>query len=344
MRFQKKTTCATADRDGALLPMLAVVIVILLISVAIGVDIARMHLTRSELRTANDAAARAAVVEIGISENPVAAQDAAIRVASRNLVAGQGLTLTRDQVEIGHTVSDGDSLSFVNGGTLLTSARVHGRRCESAPDGEVELLFGPLFGVDSFCTDTISAATQTQRDIALVLDVSRSMEGARFVALGEALQGFLDVLEASPHGENVSLTVYERTARKIQPLTKQLTAVSDAFSTEEAGGKTAIGLGMTEGLDSLLNDANARRFAFKSMVVMTDGNHNTGISPEDIATECVAAGVAVFTVTFSDGANKDRMRLLAESAEGFHIHANNSTELQEAFETIARQLSVGLIE
>ena len=85
MRFQKKTTCATADRDGALLPMLAVVIVILLISVAIGVDIARMHLTRSELRTANDAAARAAVVEIGISENPIAAQDAAILVASRNL-------------------------------------------------------------------------------------------------------------------------------------------------------------------------------------------------------------------------------------------------------------------
>ena len=73
-------------------------------------------------------------------------------------------------------------------------------------------------------------------------------------------------------------------------------------------------------------------------------NHNRGVDPEDIATQCVAAGVAVFTVTFEDGADEDRMEDIAESANGFHIHASDSTELEEAFETIARQLSIGLIE
>ena len=344
MRFKKKTTGASADRDGALLPMLAVVMVILLVSVAIGVDVARMHLTRSELRTANDAAARAAVVEISNSEDPIAAKDAAILIASRNLVAGKGLTLTRDQIQLGHVEPDGDSLNFVNGGAILTSAKVHGRRCSTAPDGEVQLFFGPIFGVESFCSDAISAATQSQRDIALVLDVSGSMKGDRFIALGNALDSFLAVLEATPHSEQVSLTVYETTARKLQPVTLNLPSLSTAFDEEEASGKTAIGLGMSTALDSLLNDPGARRFATKSMIVMTDGNHNRGVDPEDIATQCVAAGVAVFTVTFEDGAGEDRMEDIAESANGFHIHASDSTELEEAFETIARQLSIGLIE
>lgn len=343
MRFNKKSV-NTTNRDGAMLPMVAVVIVILLVSVTIGVDIARMHLTRSELRTANDAAARAAVVEIANSEDALLAQDAAILVASRNMVAGQGLTLRRDQIEIGHAVDDGDSLSFVAGGTKLTSARVHGSRCSTAPDGPVDLIFGPIFGVDSFCTDLVSAATQSQRDIGLVLDVSGSMKGERFAALEAALTSFLAVLDASPQEKRISLSVYETEARKIQNLTPDTAAISTAFSGEEAGGRTAIGKGMRRGLNSLLNDTNARQFAFKSMIVMTDGNHNEGVNPEVVAAECVAAGIAVYTVTFSDGANGERMRLLAESADGFHIHANTDAELVAAFETIARQLSVGLIE
>ena len=46
--FRAFNTKAT-DRDGAMLPMVAVTIVILFIAVAFAVDIARMHLTRSEL-------------------------------------------------------------------------------------------------------------------------------------------------------------------------------------------------------------------------------------------------------------------------------------------------------
>jgi len=349
MCFNTKPT-QSADRKGAMLPMLAVVMVILIFSVAISVDIARMHLTRSELRTANDAAARAAVVEIGVSQNAAAARDAAIFAASRNKVAGKGLTLTRDQIEIG-TADQQSSGGFAfsptgaGSGTHLTSARVHGKRCSTSPDGEVGMMFGQLFGVDSFCADSVSAATQSHRDIALVLDVSGSMSNeGRFKALADAIDSFLLVLESTPQSENVSLSVYETSARKLQPLTSDLSLISSAFNKEVAEGATAIGLGMEEGLGSVLNDFEARDHALKSLILMTDGNHNTGINPEDIVGDCVAARVSVYTITFKNGADQSRMKAIAEAGNGTHLHAKNNGELEEAFRTIAHQLAVMLIE
>ncbi len=41
-----------AQRRGAMLPLLAVVMVILFVAAALSIDIARIHVTRSELRTA----------------------------------------------------------------------------------------------------------------------------------------------------------------------------------------------------------------------------------------------------------------------------------------------------
>lgn len=344
MRLHKSNS-NLANRAGAMLPMLAVVMVFLMVTVAIGVDIARMHVTRSELRTANDAAARAAVVEIGNSQNAIAAKDAAIFIASQNVVAGQGLTLTRDQIDIGTAVQEeSGTFSFSTSGTPLTSARVLGQRCSTSVDGEVSLLFGPIFGVDSFCADARSTATQSHRDIALVLDVSGSMKGDRFEALGRALDSFLAVLQETAQDERISLTVYETSARKIQPLTSELSLLSDAFDEEKANGRTAVGLGMQRGLESLLNDSNRRDHAIRSMIVMTDGNHNEGVDPEDVVPDCNAAQCSVFTVTFEDGADQTRMKALAESADGFHIHADNDLQLEEAFESIARQFAVMLIE
>ncbi|QEG21835.1 vWA domain-containing protein [Mariniblastus fucicola] len=334
------------DRRGAMLPMLAVVMIILMIVVSLGVDIARMHLTRSELRTANDAAARAAVESIGRSQNETTARNAAIAVAARNSVAGKGLTLRSDQIKVGHaTKLSSGRYEFQEGGSYLTSARVVGSRSSTSPDGSVGLLFGPLFGVDEFCSDSAAAATQSQRDIALVLDVSGSMASeGRFEALADALESFLSVLNTTPQSEYVSLSVYETTARKSQVLTSNLTSINDAFDDEAPNGATAIGLGMSEGLNSVLYDSNARPFALKTIVVMTDGNHNTDIDPETIAQQCADKNVSVYTITFKDGADEARMEQVAQIAGGLHVHATSNAELEEAFESIARQLGVMLIE
>ncbi len=341
-----RTRKPTNNRDGALLPMLAVVIIILFVAATMGVDIARMHLTRAELRTATDASARAAVEAMGRTQNKQAGIDAAINIANRNNVAGLPLTVTEDDIDVGTAAEDENGkFSFLSGGSILTSVRVNGHRTVDSPDGPVGLLFGPMFGVTDFSPDFTSTATRSDRDIALVLDVSGSMsKEGRFQALAEGLDTFLSVLESTPQDEHVSLSVYETTARKLQPITSDLDLVRNAFQREVADGNTAIGLGLGEGLDSILHDSNARSFALKSIVLMTDGNHNTGINPEEIAKQCADAGVTVVTITFKGGANKGRMQTIADSTGGQHFHANNGNELKDAFETIARQLAVMLIE
>ena len=166
----------------------------------------------------------------------------------------------------------------------------------------------------------------------------------RFDALLNGLTVFLAELDDSSQQEQVSLTVYESSPRKLIDLTTDLTTISDAMGGESPGGRTGIGRGLRVGLNSVKNDPNARNFALKSIVVMTDGNQNEGVSPSSVATECRNAGVVVHAITFSEGADEELMDNVADETGGTHLHAGSDEQLIEAFETIAKQVQVLLIE
>lgn len=337
---------ATQDREGAMLPILAVVIIILFIAVSLGVDIARMHVTRSELRTATDAAARAGVEALGRLQNRQAAIDAAIAAANANVVAGKNLTITAGDIQLGTSFENNDgTFGFDTDGNIVNAVSVLGRRTADSPDGTVNLLFGPIFGVTDFEPVASSIATRSDRDIALVLDVSGSMSvDGRFQALTDALSEFLQILDATPQQERISLTVYSTADRKLQDMTDNFALIRNVFANESPGGFTAIGQGLNTGLNSVLSDPGIRPFAQKSIIVMTDGNHNRGVSPDIIAQLCADEGITVHTITFSAGANQQLMRRVADIAGGRHIQADSNQDLIDAFEEIARQLSVLTIE
>ena len=342
------------DRAGAALPLIAVLLIFLFVSAVIGVDIARMHVVRSELRTATDAAARAAVEAIGRTESRDDAVQAALDIARRNQVAGVPLDLNPDNIVFGASVENADgSFSFVeqsnfdpgDATTFANSVRVLGERTEDAPNGPINLIFGGLFGVDTFEPVQSATATRLDRDIALVLDKSGSMaENGRFESLLDGVDVFVDELNSSRPVENVSLTAYDTNPTKLLDMTKDLEAIRTAIASVQPEGFTGIGRAMRVGLDSLLNDPNSRNLALRSMIVMTDGNQNRGITPLIAAEECRAANVVVHTITFSNGADEELMREVAEITGGTHLHATDNTQLVEAFRTIARQLEVILIE
>jgi len=329
-----------------MLPYVALVIIVLFIAAAFAIDIASMHVVRSELRTATDGAAKAAVEALGREQSTDAAIEAALRVAEANTVAGAGLQLDPSKIIFGASGQGADGSFFFNeGGTPLNAVRVTGERTDISPSGAVGLFFGPLLGVSEFQPVQHATATRLDRDIALVLDVSGSMSlNGRFEGLQNALDVFLSELDQTSQREHLSLVVYSTEERKVQELTPDLQSIRDAFAEEGPGGFTAIGLGLEAGLDSIINDAAARPFALKSVIVMTDGNQNTGISPDIVVQDAEAAGVVVHTITFSEGANQGLMQNVAEIGRGIHLHANNDEELLEAFQTIARQLQVLLIE
>ena len=333
-------------RDGAMLPLIAFVIVILFIAAAFAIDIARIHVTRSELRTATDAAAKAGIEALGREQSTAAATAAAVAVAEQNVVAGRGFLLDPNNVTFGSSGQNTDGTFFFNeGGSPLNAVRVVGEKTANSPAGSASLFFTPLFGLNDFEPIQTATTTRVDRDVSLVLDVSGSMANeGRFAALSNALSVFLAELESTPQQENVSLSVYSTQERKIQDLTTNLDLIQEAFDLESPGGFTAIGQGLQSGLNSILNDPGARPFALKSILLMTDGRQNRGIGPELVAPLARDAGVVIHTITFSPGANQTLMAEVSAITDGIHLHANNDAELIEAFETIAKQLQVVLIE
>lgn len=330
-----------------MLPMVAVCMVVLFVAVTFAVDIARMHLTRSELRTATDAAARAGVESLARAENQEFATDAALAIARENLVAGVGLNLDPNNVFFGSASQGTDGrFTFTEGGDTINAVRVLGERTSGSPDGPVSLLFGPLLGTDTFSPTAASTAVRLDRDIALVLDKSGSMaQEGRFEALQNGVDVFLIQMEESVPDEHVSLTVYDTFPEKLVDLTDNLPSIRNAFEDITPDGFTGVGRALEVGIDSIQNDAGSRgSFALKSVVLMTDGRQNRGIDPLIVAQRAEELQIIVHTITFSEGANQDLMADVAETTGGLHIHADNDEQLLEAFETIAKTIQVLTIE
>lgn len=353
-KFHRQSLSHRCDRAGAMLPLIAVLLVFLFVSAVFAIDISRIHVVRSELRTATDAAARAGVEALGRGGSEADAIDAALNIARANLVAGEPLELDPSKIILGAAEQNPDgSFTFVDqadfdssdGTAFANSVQVLGERTGTSPSGRVNLIFGGLFGVDSFEPVQSATATRLDRDVAMVLDKSGSMaDEGRFASLLNGVDVFVDALEETTPVENVSLTVYDTTPAKLVDLTKDLFSIQSALNEVTPNGRTGIGLAMRVGLDSLLNDPGRRRLALRSMVVMTDGNQNEGVSPIAVAEECSRENVVVHTITFSAGADEDLMRRVAERTGGTHLHAETNEQLVEAFRTIARQLEVILIE
>ena len=263
-----------SSRRGAMLPLIAVAMVILFVAAMFAVDLARVHVTRSELRTATDAAARAAVETLGRTESESDAIDVALQIARSNVVAGQPLELDPDKIIFGAAKqnSDGtfsfqDRSSFADSSTIVNSVRVIGERTDGSPDGPVTMLFGRMFGQSSFQPVQSATATRLDRDIALVLDKSGSMAvNARFAALLNGVDVFVTELDNSVPKEFVSLTAYDTDPRKLVDMTDQLNLIKDAIAGESPGGRTGIGKAMQIGLKSLKDDSKSRGIALKSMV------------------------------------------------------------------------------
>jgi Mg-chelatase subunit ChlD len=336
-----------SDRQGAMLPMVGVTLIILFVAVSFAVDIARMHLTRSELRTSTDAAARAAVETLSRAQNTQEAVDVALAIANRNTVAGQGLTLEAKNIVFGSASQGPDGkFTFSESTTNINSVRVVGERTSTAPDGPVTLFFGPMLGTDTFSPTASSTAVRLDRDIALVLDKSGSMsQNGRFAALQNGVDVFLSQMENSIPEERVSLTMYDAFPEKLVDMTDNMASIRNAFATKTPGGFTGIGRALEVGINSIQNDPGARGpFTLKSIVLMTDGNQNRGIDPISVAQAAKRQGIIIHTITLSNGANQTLMKEVADETGGRHVHATDGSELPAAFREIANAINVLTIQ
>ena len=333
------------QRRGAMLVLVAVVMVVFLAMTVFAVDVALMHLVRTELRTSTDAAARAASEALIRTQSVADARAAARTAAAQNLVFNNPLQLDNADIIFGTAQPNANGLfTFTPGGDQPNSVRVNGRRTAGSPSGQVRLFLGHILDTPFFEAQLTSTSTGFVRDIGLVLDRSGSMFGRKIGDLKVAVSAFLDIMEATPADERVSLSSYSTTGSKNVDMTSNLGTIRTQVNNFPARGFTAIGQGLRFGIDSVMNDANSRPFAEKTIILMTDGLENRAPPVETIVPQAVAQGITIHTIAFGAGADLGLMRRVADATGGTSQFAATGSDLTEAFQEIARTLAVVLID
>ncbi len=335
---------AAKQRRGAMLVLIAIMMLGFMVAVAFSVDVAMMHLSRTELRTATDAASKAAAATLADSVNVDQAIARGQQIAAANTVNGQPLLLARGDFQFGRSseLADG-TFAFSAADIPRNSVRVDGRRTVGSLSGPVPLFFGNLLGVDFFEPQTRATATYIERDIALVVDRSGSMTGSKFRDLTSAIDIFVNTLDETPVDEQVGLASYSEFASADVFLTSDLSQISRGVRALSLGGFTSISRGMDAGR-TVMDGGRGPEFVERTMIVMTDGLHNRGPEPRTTATALAAAGVKIHTITFGRDADRSRMEEVARIGGGRHYHADNGDQLREIYREIALTLSTMITE
>lgn len=347
MRSPAEATCrrrAAPKRRGAMLVLIVFMLIGFLATVAFSIDIAHMHLSRTELRSATDAAAQAASQELSRTLNQSLAIQMGQQIARENLVNGEPLLLRAGDFDFGRSEMDNSGrFNFATGGRPLNSVRVTGSRTEGSASGSIPLLFGNVLGLSTFEPELFSAATYIERDVVLVIDRSGSMGGQKFTDLGAAIAVFADTLIATPVDEEVGLASYNDRATEDQQLTDNLGDVAAALLRLPVGGATSISRGMQAGA-RIISRSRSREFVERTMIVMTDGRHNRGPEPRTVASQLADDDVQIHTITFGANADQARMREVAAIGGGRHFHALSAADLADAYREIALTLGTVITE
>lgn len=362
---------ARQSRRGAMLVLCAFLLPVLLALASFAVNIAFMELCRTELRTATDSATRASGRTLALTGDENASRAAARDAGTKNSIAGQPLNLDDADFVFGRGTRPAitSRYTFTPGGAFPNAVRI------TAHGPNVPQLMPGLLGNTVYEPMQIATSTQTELDVALVLDRSGSMAYAsnepavyppfpvaalvgwdfcqsapspsrwRDLVLGVA--DFLDVLNSSPQQEAVALVTYSSTSTIDVDLTSDYASLNAALSNYTnafCGGSTAIGLGVNDGVRALLDRGTDRKWASKVIVVMTDGIHNTGEGPVIPAQNAANGGIQVHTITFALEADQSLMQTVASVGGGKHFHAASGADLREVFRQIAQSLPTMLTE
>ncbi|MBX3432410.1 MAG: VWA domain-containing protein [Pirellulales bacterium] len=230
--FHRRRRPRGADRRGAMLALIALLLPVVLLFMGFAVDLAYMQTTRMELRAAADAAARAGATALSQTGDEAAARRVASQIAQRNEVAGQAMLLRDSDIEIGRsTLQSSGKWAFTPGRSPSNAVRVTAPRNASSRGGSVSLFFGGLIGRKSFDPVMQATASFLSCDICVVLDRSTSMKlnvtgqtggmytsdprfcappvaTSRWIALDAAMQVFTDELRQSGGEHQVALASY----------------------------------------------------------------------------------------------------------------------------------------
>ncbi len=171
-------------------------------------------------------------------------------------------------------------------------------------------------------------------DVALVIDTSSSMAGAKLDAAREAARNFIDLLE--PTRDRAAVVGFDSDARLAQALTSDRAALDRALSSLAPAVGTRIDLGLWTALGELTG-ANRRPTADRVIVLLTDGRPQLGTEPAMRTAAQLARDVGVATHVIGLGSDvlPGVLRDIAGTEERVYL-APDEAALAAIYREIAR--------
>jgi hypothetical protein len=326
-----------AKRKGAMLPVVAFLLPVIIVVIGYSINIAYMELARTELRVTCDSAAKSALVNFGSTQNQTTAIAFGQSISAQNTVGGNTLTIPTGNFSFGNAAKNASNVYvFTAGGTPTNSVQVTG-------SATVGLPFGSMVSSGKYTCSEVSIAARVSHDVVLVLDRSASMAfdlsgsqfsypadradvsplqsyftapsttASRWSSLTAAVNSFISVLQARNLDVNVALVTYAETyslgsysatqASVDVQLTSNYTQIQTAMNnwgqTPLLGDTNiAAGLALAQGE---LTSSRARVTADRTIILMTDGVATTGNSNIASLTSGYRTGSSVVTYVITFG-------------------------------------------
>ncbi len=196
---------------------------------------------------------------------------------------------------------------------------------------------GPLVGVSR----PVVGASQ-QQCACVVLDVSSSMSGAKITEANAAVAALVTEL-ADPKNRgafSITTVIYAEQA-KVHLALKRVAEVRPeelAAKVGEMGAWTNITAGLTTGLEVIEKSlAEKGTWARPVVVLLTDGQHNRGPAPENIA-GTIKGKADLLAVAFGADADLAMLERLATSPQ-HALRCGNGAELRKFFQMVGRTMS-----
>ena len=187
--------------------------------------------------------------------------------------------------------------------------------------------------------------------VMLAIDTSTSMRAtdvdpSRLEAAKAAASDFVDGM---PDRFRLGLVAFNGNARQLVAPTQDHDSVHDALERLRLDNYTAIGEGIFTSLDGLRDvPSRTSRRRLAHVVLMSDGDTNSGRSNEDAADAAARARIPVTTIAFGtdDGTigsgsnefsvpvNRGALRDIADTTHGRFYEAESADELQSVYSNI----------
>ncbi len=178
----------------------------------------------------------------------------------------------------------------------------------------------------------LAETDRTPANIALVIDKSGSMQGAK---IADARKASLMALGRLTEDDTLAIVAFNHMIDIVLPATSlsDLPNMRRAIRNISAGGRTALYGGVEAGIDEVMTFLDP--YAVNRVILLSDGLANVGpTAPDQIAAlgrEAAAEGVSITTIGLGLGYNEDLMTRLALNSDGNHAFVEHPDDLIDIF-------------